>query len=190
MKNQIRTLITVISEAEQHKEKLVQDSLKYEKSALQPVMSKKTLDYHFGELAKKYVERYNKGEGDPDFNKAGAFLHNLFFAQFKSPSGTNKPFGISSEFINKKYSGGFKELKEEIEKAAMGIQGSGWVYLSRTGQIKIIKNHQLKTDIILLIDWWEHAWALDYQADKVGYLKNIWRIIDWSVINDRVNITN
>ena len=69
----------------------------------------------------------------------------------------------------------------------MGIQGSGWVYLSRSGDVKTIKNHAIRQDIVLLIDWWEHAWALDYQADKSKYLKNIWRAIDWSVINDRLN---
>jgi Fe-Mn family superoxide dismutase len=70
----------------------------------------------------------------------------------------------------------------------MGIQGSGWVYLSKNGQIKTITNHAIKHDIILLIDWWEHSWALDYQADKQKYLNNIWRIINWSVINDRLTL--
>jgi Fe-Mn family superoxide dismutase len=40
--------------------------------------------------------------------------------------------------------------------------------------------------IALLIDAWEHAWALDYQQDKAKYISNIWRIIDWSVVNDRL----
>ena len=71
----------------------------------------------------------------------------------------------------------------------MTIQGSGWVYLARNGKIKTITNHAIRQDIILLIDWWEHAWALDYQANKRKYLKNIWRIINWSVINDRLNLS-
>ena len=50
---------------------------------------------------------------------------------------------------------------------------------------KIIKNHQERTDIALLIDWWEHAWTLDYQADKKQYLENIWKIMNWSHINTR-----
>lgn len=189
MTNQILEFRNIVSEAETRKEKLVQDALPYLKTELDPVMSKATLDYHFSNLAKKYVERYNKGEGDSNFNKAGAFLHNIFFAQFKSPDGANKPYGKSAEFIDKHYVGGLDKAKEEIEKTAMSIQGSGWVYLARNGQIKTIKNHQINDDIVLLIDWWEHAWALDYQADKAKYLKNIWRIIDWSVINDRLNLT-
>ena len=65
----------------------------------------------------------------------------------------------------------------------MSIQGSGWVYVNSKGDIKTIKNHAIKKDIILLIDWWEHAWALDYQKDKKKYLKNIWKIIDWDHVN-------
>ena len=64
----------------------------------------------------------------------------------------------------------------------MKIQGSGWVYLARDGSIKTIKNHQIKLDIVLLIDWWEHAWLLDYGSDKKKYLKNQWRIIDWDIV--------
>ena len=58
--------------------------------------------------------------------------------------------------------------------------------MSNHGAIKTIKNHAIRQDIALLVDWWEHAWALDYQADKAKYLNNIWRIIDWSVVNQRV----
>jgi Fe-Mn family superoxide dismutase len=47
-------------------------------------------------------------------------------------------------------------------------------------------NHEIKEDIALLIDWWEHAWALDYQSDKESYLNNIWKIIDWDVCNQRL----
>jgi len=41
-------------------------------------------------------------------------------------------------------------------------------------------------DIILLVDFWEHAWALDYQADKKKYLANQWRIINWNLISSRI----
>jgi Fe-Mn family superoxide dismutase len=179
----------LVIEAETKKDKLVLEKLPYDRKDLETVMSESTIDYHYGKLAKGYVDRYNAGEGDPDFNKAGAFLHNLFFPQFKIP-GNSKPFGASAEFIDKHFKGGFDEVKEMFEKTAMGIQGSGWVYLSRSGKIKTITNHQIRQDILVLIDWWEHAWALDYQSEKAKYLKNIWRAIDWSVINDRINLND
>ena len=164
---------------------LTQYDLPYKKTDLEPVMSKATLDYHFSTLAKGYVDRYNKGEGDPSFNEAGAFLHNIYFAQFQSPTSNNKPFGASEDFIVKKYHT-FNNFKDELASVAMKIQGSGWVYLAKDGSIKTIKNHQIKKDIVLLIDWWEHAWAIDYQADKKQYLKNIWSIINWNVINAKI----
>ena len=187
MKNPIREIIDIIETSEKYKDTLKQDNLCYDRSDLAPIMSKNTLDYHFGELAKKYVDRYNKGEGDAEFNKAGAVLHNIYFAQFKPAGGPNRPHGAIQEVITKHYKGNFENMKSAFEKEAMAIQGSGWVYLSRDGSIKTIKNHQIKNDIIILIDWWEHAWALDYQSKKEKYLKNIWRIIDWSVIDKRIN---
>jgi Fe-Mn family superoxide dismutase len=80
----------------------------------------------------------------------------------------------------------YEDFQAAVKEAAMKIQGSGWVYLSTGGEIKTIANHAVRTDIALLIDWWEHAWALDYQSDKERYLDNIWRIIDWSVVNERL----
>lgn len=185
MKKTISDLIQIVTEADTKREKLVQDSLPYSRSDLEPVMSKDTLDYHYGTLAKSYVDRYNKGEGDDDFNRAGAYLHNVLFAQFTAPSGSNRPFGPSIEFINK-YFDNYEKFREEFSTEAMKIQGSGWIYLSKRGEIKTIKNHEIRNDIVLLIDWWEHAFQFDYLADKQKYLKNIWRIINWTVINDRL----
>lgn len=167
------------------KQQLVQEKLPYAKTDLAPVMSEATIDYHFGKLAAGYVKKYNAGEGDAKFNEAGAYLHNIFFPQLQPPKGGNKPSGASKELIDSKY-GSFDEFKKEIETAAMSIQGSGWVYMNTVGDIKIIANHAVKKDIALLIDWWEHAWVLDYQADKVKYLNNIWRIVNWETVNARL----
>ena len=179
----LRQLISLIESKE--KKTLEQIELPYKRTDLDPVLSANTLDYHFGKLHRGYVDRYNAGEGDADFNEAGAFLHNILFAQFQAPKTANKPHGASLELINRKH-GGFGQLQKAMEKEAMSIQGSGWVYMSRSGEIKTIKNHQIKRDIALLVDWWEHAWALDYQHDKAKYLKNIWRVINWEVINRNI----
>lgn len=167
--------------------KLVLEKVDYKYKDLKPVMSEDTLKYHRDNLAKAYVTRFNEGKGDLQFNEAGAFLHNIFFPQLKKPSGANKPYGACLALIENKFET-FDNFKEEFSSVAMSIQGSGWVYLSSKGEIKTIKNHQIKNDIALLVDWWEHAWALDYQSDKRKYLQNIWKIIDWSVVNDRINI--
>ena len=161
--------------------------LPYSKGDLEPAISEETINYHYSKLAKAYVDRYNAREGDLDFNEAGAFLHNILFPQYKKPEGKNDPDGSASEFITKHFKT-FANFKEKFSKEAMGIQGSGWAYLAKNGEIKTIKNHQIKNDIILLIDWWEHAWALDYQSDKKKYLENQWKIINWNVISARVGL--
>ena len=165
---------------------LKQADLPYPRDGLGKSLSKQTVDYHYGKLYKGYVDRYNKGEGDPNFNEAGAFLHEILFTQYKQPTNSNKPNGASEEFINKHFKS-FDVFKTKFETEAMKIQGSGWIYLAKNGEIKTIKNHQIKMDIVLLVDWWEHAWALDYQADKKKYLENQWKIINWDVISSKVD---
>lgn len=178
-----RSLLNLIES--KSKKELSLQPLPYKKTDLEPVLSKDTLDYHYDKLAKGYVERYNSDQGDPTFNAAGAFLHNLLFEQFQEPKGSNDPTGLISAIINRKY-GTFEKFKKELAEEAMKIQGSGWIYLSKSGSIKTIVNHEIRKDIFLLIDWWEHAWALDYQSDKAKYLENIWKIINWQVVNSRL----
>ena len=100
------------------------------------------------------------------------------------------PYNDSNDapfFINK-YFKSFDNFKDAFQKEAMKIQGSGWVYLSTDGSIKTIKNHQIKMDIVFIVDWWEHAWALDYQSDKKGYLANQWKIINWNIVSSRIGL--
>jgi len=159
--------------------------LPYGVKDLDPVMSPATIDYHYEHLAKGYAKKYNSGEGNPDFNRAGSFLHNKFFPQFRAPKVSNRPKCTVAELIELKFNT-FDDFKEQFAEEAMKIQGSGWVYLSTGGAIKTIPNHQVRTDICCLVDWWEHSWALDYQADKEAYLNNMWKIINWDVCNERL----
>jgi superoxide dismutase, Fe-Mn family len=168
---------------------LVQTKLPYAKDDLEPSISEDTIKYHYGKLYKAYVDKFNSGEGDPDFNEAGAFLHDLYFTQFQKPARSNDPNGAIEEFITKHYKT-FAKFKDAFEKEAMKIQGSGWVYLARDGSIKTIKNHQIKMDIILLVDWWEHAFQFDFGSDKKKYLSKQWNIIDWDVISSRVGLAS
>jgi len=184
MQSDIRETINLV-EASTRPAKLETTPLPYGKKDLEPVMSEATIDYHYEHLAKGYAKRYNAGEGDADFNRAGSFLHNKFFPQLKEPKGANRPKGAVLELIESNFKT-YEDFKEEFKKTAMTIQGSGWVYLSTFGDIKIIRNHAVRTDICCLVDWWEHAWALQYEWDKEKYLDNIWRIIDWEVCNQRL----
>jgi Fe-Mn family superoxide dismutase len=172
-------------EARTQPAKLETTPLPYTHKALDPVMSAATIEYHYEHLAKGYAKRYNAGEGNATFNRAGSFLHNKFFPQLRAPKGANRPKGAVLELIETNFKT-YEDFKDEFKKVAMAIQGSGWAYLSTQGTIKTIPNHQVRTDICVLVDLWEHAWALDYQWDKEKYLDNIWKIINWEVCNERL----
>ena len=74
--------------------------LPYGVDDLSPAISKATIDYHYEHLAKTYAKRYNAGEGDPVFNEAGVFLHNILFQQYQESTGNkNKPEGAVLELI-------------------------------------------------------------------------------------------
>jgi len=170
--------------SEYRTKKLKTAELPYSLTELEPVLSKDTLEYHYESLAKGYAKKYNNNEGDKDFNYAGWFLHDIYFAQFQKPHESGTPNGPVLNLIKRKY-GWWKDFKEQFKEEAMKIQGSGWIYMSYTGDIKTIVNHEVRDDILMLVDWWEHAWALDYQADKKQYLENTWKIMNWSHINTR-----
>ena len=172
-------------EANTRPAKLETTPLPYDEKELEPVMSRDTINYHYEHLAKGYAKRYNADEGNANFNRAGSFLHNKFFPQLRAPKGANRPRGAVLALIEDKFKT-YDDFRDEFKKTAMAIQGSGWIYLSTAGAIKTIPNHQVRTDICVLVDWWEHAWALDYQADKEKYLDNIWKIINWDVCNERL----
>lgn len=165
--------------------KLEQVSLPYGRADLGRSVSKQSLDLHYGKLYKGYIDRFNNREGDVDFNEAGAKLHSIYFSQFRAPKGQNNPEGASLEFIKEHFKS-FDNFKSEFEKVAMKMQGSGWVYLAKNGTIKTIKNHEIKNDIVLLVDWWEHAFILDFGSDKKKYLEGQWKIINWEIINSQL----
>lgn len=181
----MRDLIDKLQLLESKDQELTLEPLAYDRADLAPVLSKQNIDYHYGKLAKGYVTRFNEGEGDRDFNRAGAFLHNHLFVQFREPKGSNAPTGAVKELIERKHKS-WDDFREAFAQAAMGIQGSGWVYMDSLGEIKTIVNHEIRSDIVLLVDWWEHAWYTDYGPNKAQYLKNIWRIINWDIINARL----
>lgn len=183
MTTDIREAIDLV-EAAAKPAQLETTPLPYGIEDLSPVLSENNLVYHYEHLAKGYAKRYNSGEGDETFNRAGSFLHNKFFPQLRAPKRTNRPSGAVLELIESKFKT-YEDFKTEFKKVAMAIQGSGWVYLSTQGTIKTIPNHQIRSDICVLVDWWEHSMS-DYQWDKEKYLDNIWKIIDWNVCNDRL----
>jgi len=167
------------------KDKIELIPLPYDMGALAPVMSRDTVKYHYSVLSKGYVDRYNKGEGDKQFNRAGALLHNLWWPQLQAPQTRNTPQGPVADLIRDHYDD-FVDFKRQFTEAATAFMGSGWIYLAKDGKIKDLKNQSWKNDVLLPIDMWEHSYYMDYPADKKTYLKNIWSLINWKIINERI----
>ena len=173
-------------EADQRPDRLELVRLPYAYGDLAPVMNEANVKYHYAKLSQGYVDRYNAGEGDPDFNWGGAMLHNLWWPQLRPAGGANKPTGPIKSMIESEY-GDYENFKEKFTEAAMGLQGSGWCYLSRAGDIRTLKNQDYNKAIVLAVDLWEHSWCTGEDApDKAKYLKNIWKIINWDAVNQRL----
>ena len=184
-------------------------ALPYATDALEPVISKQTMELHYGKHHQAYVDNLNKlvvgtkfenadletivKESDGAiFNNAGQTLnHNLYFTSF-SPDGGGEPKGKLAEAINSKFES-FEKFKEEFNAAGMGVFGSGWVWLAKdgSGNLSIEKESNAGNPMtkglipILGLDVWEHSYYLDYQNRRADHLKEVWKIIDWNVVSGR-----
>lgn len=199
--------ITDKKEKEVMKFELIQ--LSYAANALEPVISKATIDFHYGKHLQAYVNNLNglipgtKFENMPleqivaesdgaIFNNAGQVLnHNLYFTEF-SPNGGGQPTGKLAEAINTQW-GSFENFQKEMTAAGVGLFGSGWVWLAKDkeGKLSITKESNGSNPVtkgltpILGFDVWEHSYYLDYQNRRVDHLNEIWKIVDWDIVGKR-----
>ena len=184
-------------------------ALPYATDALEPVISKQTIEFHYGKHLQAYVDNLNKlivgtkfensdletivKESDGAiFNNAGQTLnHNLYFTSF-SPNGGGEPKGKLAEAINAQF-GSFEKFKEEFTAAGVALFGSGWVWLAKDADGKLSINSESNAgnpirkglSPILGFDVWEHSYYLDYQNRRADHLKELWKIIDWDVVSQR-----
>lgn len=184
-------------------------ALPYETDALEPVISKQTVELHYGKHHQAYVDNLNrlvvgtkfenadletvvKESDGAIFNNAGQILnHNIYFTSFKK-NGGGAPKGKLAEAINNQY-GSFDKFKEEFNAAGVSVFGSGWVWLAKdaSGKLSIEKESNAGNPItkgltpILGFDVWEHSYYLDYQNRRADHLKAVWDIVDWDVVSSR-----
>lgn len=183
--------------------------LPYELNALEPHISKTTLEYHYGKHHQAYVNNLNnlipgtafenadletivkKAEGGIFNNGAQIWNHTFYFMQF-SPSGARTAQGKLAEAINAQF-GSFDAFKEEFTKAAATLFGAGWAWLAvdEAGKLVIKQESNAGNPLrnglkpILTCDVWEHAYYLDTQNARPKYLSNFWEILDWNKIGER-----
>ncbi len=186
--------------------------LPYAEDALEPVISKQTINFHYGKHLQNYVNTTNSlvegtalegksveeivksaPEG-PVYNNAGQTLnHSLYFLQFMPQADNNEPKGRVADAINAAF-GSFGEFKERFTKAAATLFGSGWAWLSQDRDGRLVITQEANGDNplrgglnpLLGIDVWEHAYYLDFQNRRADHLAAIWSIINWEVVEDRM----
>ena len=183
--------------------------LPYAPDALAPAISAETLSFHHGKHLAGYVNTLNsliegtefadasleeivcKSEGTL-FNNAGQTLnHNLYFTQF-APNAGGAPTGKLLAAIEAKW-GSFEAFQQEFLTACTTLFGSGWAWLAATaaGELVITKEPNGRNPVVhglrplMGIDVWEHAYYLSYQNRRADHIKDVWGIIDWSVVASR-----
>lgn len=184
-------------------------ALPYALNALEPHMSAKTLEFHWGKHHAAYINNLNnliagtpmendtleeivkKSEG-PIFNNAAQAWNHTFFFYTLSPNGKKEPGGKLAEAIQRDF-GSFEKMKEEFAKAGATLFGSGWAWLSanKEGKLEITQGPNAQNPLksgatpLLTADVWEHAYYLDYQNRRPDFLSGLWKIIDWGVVEKR-----
>ena len=190
-------------------------ALPYSAEALEPVISRETIEFHYGKHLQAYVDNLNKMVAGTEFekmpleeivckseggifNNAGQVLnHNLYFTQF-APAEEAK--ATEANVVNTEIGkailrdfGSIEAFKEEFEKKGVSLFGSGWVWLAadKNGKLVITQEPNAGNPItkglkpLLTMDVWEHAYYIDYRNHRAAHLQALWQIINWQEIDRR-----
>ncbi len=189
------------------------NKLNYAIDALAPHMSAETLEYHHGKHHQTYVTNLNnllenhelKGKRleeivkasynkeDPIFNNAAQHFNHIEFWNSMKPNGVGKlPSSVVSALSNS--FGSVEKFKEQIIKEGLGVFGSGWVWLAKSGdKLEIMKCPNAENPLvhgktpILGCDVWEHSYYIDYRNKRADFL-NIWfdKLINWEYVEAKL----
>lgn len=183
--------------------------LPYAPQALEPHISRTTIEFHYGKHHRTYVDNLNKliagtefetmtldeivkhSEGGVFNNAAQVWNHNFYWNSLGGER-NDCPFGCLVHAIDKDF-GGFDKFKEQFTLAALGLFGSGWVWLVKDekGKLAITPAQNAANPLtegktpLLVCDVWEHAYYLDRQNRRAEYLDNFWQVVDWKKVSQR-----
>jgi Fe-Mn family superoxide dismutase len=185
--------------------------LPFAEDALEPVISAKTISFHYGKHHQAYVTNANKlieGSGLAAmeleaiiketakdsaqvaiFNNTAQVWNHSFYWQCIQPGGRGTPKGVLAKKIEEDF-GDFTAFTEALKAAAVGQFGSGWAWLVLDNDhLKVVKTANADTPMVyghkplLTIDVWEHAYYLDYQNRRPDYVATvIEKLINWQFV--------
>ncbi len=184
--------------------------LPYELDALEPHVSRRTLEFHHGKHHKAYVEKTNKlikgtkletasieeiikasaKEGGELFNNAAQVWNHTFYWSSLAPKGGGKPTGAIAKAIDSAF-GDHGAFRKAFTEAATGQFGSGWAWLVLDRDtVKVTKTGNADTPMVhgqtalLTLDVWEHAYYLDYQNRRPDYVSTyLDHLVNWEFAN-------
>jgi Fe-Mn family superoxide dismutase len=185
--------------------------LPYALDALEPHISRETLDYHYSKHHRGYVNKLNEllkgtdlermsleavirasspapGHSDPIFNNAAQAWNHQFYWQCLTPQ-TTVADGIVSQALVRHF-GSVDGFRREFTRTALDTFGSGWAWLvsSGDGRLEILGTRNADTPQmqdripLLTCDMWEHAYYIDYRNSRAEYLQGFWKLVNWDFV--------
>ena len=184
-------------------------NLPFEENALEPFISSETLRYHHGKHHQAYVNNLNKlikgtkyeemhldeiikhSDGGIFNNAAQVFNHDFYFNGLSSEK--SEPSKDLLKLIDRDF-GSFEAFKKTFLDTAVGLFGSGWVWLSLDdGDMLHIESHSNASNPLvnghiplMTCDVWEHAYYIDYRNARADYLEKWWQLINWDFVSEEL----
>ena len=180
--------------------------LPFAKGALSPHISAETLEYHYGKHHQAYVNNLNQlipgtryenlpledivrsSEGKI-FNNAAQVWNHTFYWNCLSPNAVGRPAGALLRSIEKRFES-FEKFQKQFSESAVGLFGSGWVWLVQMpdGTLELRAASNAGTPLtteekpLLTCDVWEHAYYIDYRNARPKYVETFWKLANWEFV--------
>ncbi len=183
--------------------------LPFDSDALEPYISKETIEYHHGKHHATYVNNLNKLIVGTPFeemsleaiitnstgvifnNAAQVFNHDFYFNGLNNAN--TMPSNTLVGLLTRDF-GSPEAFKERFIQMALGLFGSGWVWLSvDSNGVLVLEPHSNASNPLssgltplLTCDVWEHAYYIDYRNARVDYLEKWWTLVDWALVSRKL----
>jgi superoxide dismutase, Fe-Mn family len=184
--------------------------LPYAMNALEPFISQKTIEFHYGKHHQAYVTNLNnlvpgtefenatledivKKSTGGIFNNGAQVWNHTFYWNCLAPKAGGEPKGTVKDAIEVSF-GSFADFKDKFTKAAATLFGSGWAWLVKTpqGKLEIVQESNAGNPIrngltpVFTCDVWEHAYYLDKQNRRPDYIADFWNLVNWEAVKNKL----
>ncbi|MBQ5776759.1 MAG: superoxide dismutase [Bacteroidaceae bacterium] len=185
--------------------------LPYEDDALEPIISRETIEVHYRRHEQNYLNKLNDmiaGTRYEDmlltdiirsseaslFNNAAQAWNHIFYFKTFSPNAQHHPKGRLADAINRHWET-FENFCDVFVQMGTSLFGSGWVWLcsDENGHLHIRAESNAGNPLVegltplLAFDVWEHAYYIDYRNRRDDHLRRLWQIVDWRKVEERYN---